>query len=43
MLENDQRKLVIFMGDNGKIVFNIDFKHETIWATQSQIDELFGE
>lgn len=37
-----QNNLVIYQTSNGSIEFRGDFSHETIWATQAQIVELFG-
>ena len=35
-------KIEIYQGVKGEIVFNVDEKHETIWASQEQIAEAFG-
>ena len=32
----------IYKGAKGEVVFNVDEKHETIWASQEQIAEAFG-
>jgi len=37
-----QKGLVIYQAKNGAIEFRGDFTHETIWATQAQIAEVFG-
>lgn len=34
-------ELVIYQARNGKIEFRGDFKHETLWATQQQIADVF--
>lgn len=34
--------LIIYQAKNGAIEFRGDFSHETIWATQAQIAEVFG-
>ena len=39
MTENSQ--IEIYKGAQGKIIFNIDLKTETIWASQEQIASLF--
>ncbi|MFH1667856.1 MAG: hypothetical protein ABH884_02425 [Candidatus Komeilibacteria bacterium] len=38
--ENNQ--IVIYQAKSGAIEFRGDFSKETIWATQSQISDLFG-
>lgn len=35
-------KVEIYQGVKGEIIFNVDEKHETIWASQEQIAEAFG-
>lgn len=40
--ENQENKIEIYKGLEGEVVFDIDAKEETIWATQAQITELFG-
>ena len=35
-------QMEIYRGEEGEIVFNVDEKKQTIWATQAQIAELFG-
>ena len=37
----DEKKLEIYQGAKGEIVFDVDAEGETIWATQAQIAELF--
>jgi hypothetical protein len=36
-------ELVRFDGENAAIDFNVDWAHETVWATQRQMAELFGK
>lgn len=36
-------ELVRFDGENAAIDFNVDWEHETVWATQRQMAELFGK
>lgn len=36
-------ELVRFNGENAAIDFNVDWSHETVWATQQQIADLFGK
>eukprot|EP01012_Entosiphon_sulcatum_P025143 TRINITY_DN3041_c0_g1_i1.p1 TRINITY_DN3041_c0_g1~~TRINITY_DN3041_c0_g1_i1.p1 ORF type:complete len:351 (+),score=64.36 TRINITY_DN3041_c0_g1_i1:356-1408(+) len=35
--------LVRFDGENAPIDFNVDWSHETVWATQRQMADLFGK
>jgi len=37
-----KNNIVIFQGKNGAIELRGDFSHETVWATQAQIAEVFG-
>jgi death-on-curing family protein len=37
-----EKSIEIYRGGKGEIVFNVDMKKETIWATYQQIAELFG-
>lgn len=37
-----KNNLVIYQAPSGEIQFRGDFSHETIWATQAQIAEVFG-
>ena len=37
-----QKNIVIYQAKNGAIKLRGDFEHETIWATQAQISELFN-
>lgn len=34
--------MVIYQAPNGSIELRGDFSHETVWATQAQIAEVFG-
>ena len=36
-------ELVRFDGENATIDFNVDWSHDTVWATQQQIADLFGK
>lgn len=40
--KKDIKNVVIYQASNGSIQFRGDFSHETIWATQAQIAEVFG-
>lgn len=40
--KNTSQNIVLFTSPQGEIQFRGDFKHETIWATQAQIAEVFG-
>ncbi len=42
MKNNITNEIIIYQGKNGTLKFRGDFKHQTIWATQKQIAELFG-
>ncbi|MCL9972414.1 MAG: virulence RhuM family protein [Candidatus Pacebacteria bacterium] len=37
-----QQSLVIYKSSKGAITLKADFKHETVWATQAQIADLFA-
>ena len=37
----EEKRVEIYQGGKGKVIFNVDAGHETIWATQEQIAELF--
>ena len=39
--DNKKKQLVIYQAKSGKIEFRGDFKHDTIWASQKQIAEVF--
>lgn len=41
-MTNYSNKLAIFQAKNGAIELNVDAKHETIWATQAQMAEVFN-
>lgn len=42
MIEDDTgRQIEIFQGESGEVVFDVDAREETIWATQEQIAKLF--
>lgn len=38
-----EMELVRFDGENAAIEFNVDWSHETVWATQRQMADLFGK
>ncbi len=38
----EEKRVEIYKGLAGEVVFNVDEKGETIWATQAQITEIFG-
>lgn len=40
--ENLEKRIEIYKGLEGEVVFDVDTKGETIWATQAQIAQLFG-
>lgn len=40
--ENREKRVEIFQGESGEVIFDVDAKGETIWATQEQIAQLFG-
>jgi hypothetical protein len=42
MKNKKEQKLIIYQAKNGAIELKGDFKHETIWATQKQIKDIFG-
>lgn len=39
---NIEKRIEIYKGLEGEVVFNVDAENETIWATQAQISQLFG-
>lgn len=41
-INKKEKGLVIYQAKNGAIEFRGDLQHETIWATQAQISEVFG-
>lgn len=40
--ENTEKQVEIYRGLNGEVVFDIDARGETIWATRTQMSQLFG-
>ncbi|MDO4746757.1 MAG: RhuM family protein [Candidatus Saccharibacteria bacterium] len=40
--ENLEKKLEIYQGDSGEVIFDVDEEEETIWATQAQMAQVFG-
>ena len=38
----EERRIEIYKGLSGEVIFDVDTEGETIWATQAQITELFG-
>jgi death-on-curing family protein len=38
----EEKRVEIYKGLTGEVVFNVDEDGETIWATQAQITEIFG-
>ena len=40
--ENTEKRIEIYKGLTGEVVFDVDAEEETIWATQEQITKLFG-
>lgn len=38
----DEKRIEIYRGAEGEVVFDVDAEGETIWATQAQISNLFG-
>ena len=41
-MEGQEKKVEIYKGLTGEVVFNVDVEDETLWATQAQISQLFG-
>jgi prophage maintenance system killer protein/prophage antirepressor-like protein len=41
-MKDQKRNIIIYQGKDGEIKFNIDFNNDTLWATQSQIADIFG-
>ena len=41
-MEGQEKKIEIYKGLTGEVVFDVDAEGETIWATQAQISQLFG-
>jgi len=42
MKKKEGRGVVVYQAKNGAIELRGDFERETVWATQSQIAEVFG-
>ena len=43
MAEEDiEKRIEIYKGLEGEVVFDVDAKNETIWATRAQIAQIFG-
>ena len=40
-MEGNDKRVEIYQGLKGEVVFNVDFGGETLWASQAQISELF--
>ena len=40
--DNSDKRIEIYQGLTGEVVFDVDTEGETIWATQAQISQLFG-
>ena len=40
--DNTEKRIEIYKGLSGEVVFDVDAGGETIWATQAQISQLFG-
>lgn len=40
--KNAERRIELYEGVSGEVVFDVDTRGETIWATQEQIAQLFG-
>ena len=40
--KNAEKRIEIYQGEKGEVIFDVDLDTETIWATQAQITELFG-
>ena len=38
----EERRIEIYQGTEGEVVFDVDTEGETIWATQAQMAQLFG-
>jgi prophage maintenance system killer protein/prophage antirepressor-like protein len=41
MFAMSRNEIIIFKSKTGKVKLNADFRHDTIWATQDQITQLF--
>ena len=40
--ENLEKRIEIYQGETGEVVFDVDAEEETIWATRAQIAQIFG-
>ena len=40
--KNQEKRIEIYKGLSGEVVFNVDAEAETLWATRAQIAQLFG-
>lgn len=40
--ENTEKRIEIYKGLTGEVVFDVDAEEETLWATRTQIAQLFG-
>ena len=40
--ENIEKRIEIYKGLEGEVVFDVDAEGETLWATQEQISQIFG-
>ena len=40
--KDDEKRIEIYQGAEGEIVFDVDAEAETIWATQAQMAQVFG-
>lgn len=40
--ESIDKRIEIYQGETGEVVFDVDAEEETIWATQEQMAQLFG-
>lgn len=40
--KREQKNIVVYQGKDGAIELRSDFEHETVWATQAQIADVFG-
>ncbi|MBR3056162.1 type II toxin-antitoxin system death-on-curing family toxin [Candidatus Saccharibacteria bacterium] len=40
--KNEEKRIEIYQGAEGEVVFDVDTEGETIWATQAQMAKLFG-
>lgn len=40
--ENTEKRIEIYEGLSGEVMFNVDAEAETLWASQAQIAQLFG-